>query len=114
MFDRLLRETNVSLGVINTALLYVLNEKNGEIPAYNYFLKIINTWKRAKITNAEEALAYVNGNRPTSSKSKDKIVRSKPSWYDSYTANEKVQPKKEDENQQLVDLADFFKSNNEE
>lgn len=114
MFDRLLRETNVSLGVINTALLYVLNEKNGEIPAYNYFLKIINTWKRAKITNAEEALAYVNGNRPTSSKSKDKIVRSKPSWYDSYTSNEKVQPKKEDENQQLVDLADFFKSNNEE
>ena len=40
MFDQLLQTTNISIGVLNVCILYVMSEKNGEIPSYNYFLKV--------------------------------------------------------------------------
>ena len=56
MFDQLLRDTNISIGVLNVLIGYVLVELNGQIPNYNYFLKIINTWKRAKVVSTLDAL----------------------------------------------------------
>ena len=68
MFDKLLKETNVSIGILNVCILYVLSEKNGEIPSFNYFKKIINTWIRAGITTTEEALNHINGKEPSKPK----------------------------------------------
>lgn len=110
MFDRLLQETNVTVGVLNVCILYIMSEKNGEIPAYNYFLKVINTWIRSGISTTEDALKYINngGNASTANKpkpTKGKTVKNVPSWY-----------KKEDEPQQNSnseeldnDIVNFFK-----
>ena len=46
IFDQLQRKTGVSIGIINVLMLYVLEEKGGEVPSYNFYLKILNTWIR--------------------------------------------------------------------
>ena len=110
MFDRLLRDTNVSVGVLNVAVLYVVSEKNGEIPAYNYFLKIINTWKRAGIQTTEEALNHINGvtnNKTKVSSGKAKTVKAKPDWYKNEEQGSKETKAPEVELQS--DILDFFK-----
>lgn len=53
--EQLINNTGLSIGVINFMIFLVVQEKNGEIPAYNYFEKIANTWARAKVTNIKEA-----------------------------------------------------------
>ena len=107
MFDKLLKETNVSIGVLNVCILYVLTEKNGEIPSYNYFLKIINEWIRKGVTNTEQALNYINnGTKPKKGKNtKNKNVKQVPSWY------KQQEPKKETVGNEKLDsdITDFFK-----
>lgn len=107
MFDKLLKETNVSIGVLNVAILYVLSEKNGEIPSFNYFKKVLNTWIRAGVTTTEEALNYINGNKTTGKgkKPSSKTVKPLPSWYG------KEQPKEGEEPSEALDgsIVDFFK-----
>ena len=109
MFDKLLRETNVSIGVLNVCIIYVVSEKNGEIPSYNYFLKVINTWIRAGITNAEQAINYINnGTDPKKSpNTKTKKVKQVPSWYKKQEQNEN----KNDGEELNSDILDFFKPN---
>ena len=105
MFDKLLKETNVSIGILNVCILYVLSEKNGEIPSFNYFKKIINTWIRAGITTTEEALNHINGKEPSKPKKGDpKTVKPLPSWYG------KEQPKQDEEPSGDLDenILDFF------
>lgn len=110
MFDRLLKDTNVSVGILNVAVLYVVSEKNGEIPAYNYFLKIINTWKRAGIKTTEEALNHINGvttNKTKVSSGKAKTIKAKPDWYKNEEQGSKEPKTPEVELQS--DILDFFK-----
>lgn len=110
MFDKLLRETNVSIGVLNVAVLYVVSEKNGEIPSYNYFLKVINTWKRAGITTTEEALNHINGvseNKTKGYSQKNKNIKAKPDWYKKEEEGKKESKGKEEELEN--DILDFFK-----
>ena len=105
MFDKLLKETNVSIGILNVCILYVLSEKNGEIPSFNYFKKIINTWIRAGITTTEEALNHINGKEPSKpKKGAPKTVKPLPSWYG------KEQPKQDEEPSGDLDenILDFF------
>lgn len=105
MFDKLLKETNVSIGILNVCILYVLSEKNGEIPSFNYFKKIINTWIRAGITTTEEALNHINGKEPSKpKKGAPKTVKPLPSWYG------KEQPKQDEEPSGALDenILDFF------
>ena len=109
MFDKLLKETNITIGVLNVCILYVVSEKNGEIPSYNYFLKVINTWIRSGINTTEEALNYINNNaEPKKVKSvKTKNVKQVPSWY-------KKQEQKENKNKDEEldsNILDFFKPN---
>lgn len=109
MFDKLLKETNVSIGVLNVCILYVLSEKNGEIPSYNYFLKVLNTWIRAGVTNTEEALNHINNKtEPKKSKNtKTKTVKQVPSWYGKQKPNSNNdEPEELDSN-----ITDFFKPN---
>lgn len=105
MFDKLLKETNVSVGILNVCILYVLSEKNGEIPSFNYFKKVINTWIRAGITTTEEALNHINGKTPSKpKKGAPKTVKPLPSWYG------KEQPKQGEEPSADLDdnILDFF------
>lgn len=89
MFDELKRNTGFSQGVINVMILYVVKEKNGEIPSYNYFEKIANTWKRAKVKTAKDALDILfykkneDPKKETISK-KYKRVKEAPEWYQDY------------------------------
>lgn len=113
MFDTLLINTGISLGVLNVLIIFVMENKNGEIPSYNYFLTIINRWKRAGVKTTEDALAYINGthasqtSKPKTSKKKEKA---KPEWYDDYSKDEhKEEEKVVESTESLDDLNDFFK-----
>lgn len=115
MFDTLLMNTGITLGVLNVLIIYVMENKNGEIPSYNYFLTIINRWKRAGIVTTEDALAYLNGTHPSQTskpRTTKKKEKAKPEWYDEYTKDEvkKEEKEKEPENpESLDDLNEFFK-----
>lgn len=87
LFDDLMKATGFSQGVINVMVLYVTNEKNGEIPSYNYFEKIANTWKRAKVKTAKDALDVINKKpeeKKTTNYSKKAKVKEVPDWYKDY------------------------------
>lgn len=107
MFDQLLQTTNVSIGVLNVCILYVMSEKNGEIPSYNYFLKVLNTWIRSGITSTVDALNYINNNttvkKPKTTKTK--TVKQLPSWYGKSEPKEQVNDTLDYDN----DIAEFFK-----
>ncbi len=105
MFDRLLVDTNISLGVLNVLIIYVLDNKNGEIPAYNYFLKIINTWIRKGITTTEKALSEVT--TPKGSQKAKPVA----DWYNEYVeeVNKQKQEEKEIELASIEELEEFFK-----
>lgn len=109
MFDKLLVSTGIGAGVLNALIIYVLESKNGEIPSYNYFLKIINTWIRKGVKTTNDALVLI-------SNSNDK-VKKKPttSWYQEYVEEldnkkkESIEEKKE-KTESLSDLEEFFNS----
>lgn len=113
MFDQLLQATGISLGVLNVLIIYVMENKNGEIPSYNYFLTIINRWTRAGVKTTEDALAYINGthssqvNKPKSSPKKKE--KPKPEWYNEYEKEEVKEEQPSGEKESLDDLNDFFK-----
>ena len=49
MLEDLIRTTKFPQGVINLMVLMVNSEKEGELPGFNYFDKIANTWARAGV-----------------------------------------------------------------
>lgn len=120
MFDRLLKDTNIGIGVLNVLIGYVLEvEKlNGEIPSYNYFLKIINAWKRAAVKSTADAISYVsNKDKGQKNRRTNKIQKGVPDWYQEYLVK---QNKDKTTIQNLVDdgdleeLKNFFNPNNKE
>ena len=104
IFDKLLVETNISVGILNVLIIYVMDTKNGEIPSYNYFLKIINTWIRKGVKTTEDALNLIT---TPNTKNKTKNV---PTWYQDYLQNEVKSKKENNETKQetLDDLEEFF------
>lgn len=117
MFDRLLRDTNIGIGVLNVLIGQVLEFDNlkGEIPSYNYFLKVINTWKRAGVKTTSDAINYVSNKAKPKTRS-NKNQKDVPDWYQDHL-NQKYQepttiPSKNDDN--LEDLKKFFKPNKKE
>lgn len=112
MFNRLLNDTGVSVGVLNALILYVLSNKNGEIPSYNYFLKILNTWIRQNVKTTLDALEIIN-NPPKTKARSSKNVKETPSWYEEYQKqvdeslkNEQSANKKQ---ASMEELESFFK-----
>jgi replication initiation and membrane attachment protein len=112
MFNRLLNETGVSVGVLNALILYVLSNKNGEIPSYNYFLKILNTWIRQNVKTTLDALEIIN-NPPKTKARSSKNVKETASWYEEYQKqvdeslkNEQSANKKQ---ASMEELESFFK-----
>ncbi|MEI3504824.1 MAG: DnaD domain protein [Bacilli bacterium] len=121
MFDQLLRDTNISIGVLNVLIGYVLVELNGQIPNYNYFLKIINTWKRAKVVSTLDALDYINNlntTKKTKTSYRTKTQKSVPSWYQDYKNDLKpkieTNEKAKTTNSDLEELRKFFNPEKED
>lgn len=90
-FEKLQENTGFSNGVINLMILYVNSQRNGDMPHYNYFEKIANVWGRAKIKNAYDVIKYIKDNDKITSgekpKSKAKVSKKNPEWYEQYTKN---------------------------
>lgn len=111
--DELLKTTGIGIGFLNTVLIYVLEERNGEIPTYNYFNKIIQTWKRAGVKTTEDALHYLeNLNNPAKKTyNKPKPKKAVPSWYNEYQEENKknLDTKIETKEDNIKDLEEFFK-----
>lgn len=111
--DELLKTTGIGIGFLNTVLIYVLEERNGEIPTYNYFNKIIQTWKRAGVKTTEDALHYLeNLNNPDKKTyNKPKPKKAVPSWYNEYQEENKknLDTKIETKEDNIKDLEEFFK-----
>lgn len=113
MFDQLLRDTNISIGVLNVLIGYVLEELQGQIPGYNYFLKIINAWKRAKVMSTLDAIDYINKENKTRKPVSNKIKKGVPDWYEGYIQdineqNNDTDITKEKQSSELKELEDFF------
>ncbi len=111
MFDRLMDVTGISLGILNVLIIYVLKDKNGEIPSYNYFDKIVKTWQRMKITSVSQAMDYINGRTP-STKTKKRNTKSVPNWYDDYAKsiedNQSTKSSKQSDDE-LNEIKELFK-----
>ncbi len=115
MFDKLLINTGISIGILNVLVIYVLKDKNGEVPSYNYFDKIIKTWQRMGISSTKEAMDYINGKNNTKQPRKKQPVKDVPDWYDDYikeVENKQNSSNKKDEDQKTIEeLNDLFKFN---
>lgn len=100
MLEKLMNNTGYSQGVINIMILYVLAEKDGELPGYNYFEKIANTWKRAKVKTAKDALDIINKENESSPSEKKYFggkVKDTPEWYKDYEKSIKEAAKANEE-----------------
>ncbi len=113
MIDELLIETELPLGVINVCLFYVLKNKDGEIPSKNYFLKILNTWKRSGVTTTLKALEYINNKNKNNSKKefipKTKKTKELPEWYNEYKENNNKSLNDNESSELSEDITSFFK-----
>lgn len=99
LIEDLVNNTKFPLSVINIMILWVCHEKGGEIPGYNYFEKIANTWARAKIKTPLDALRYINKEqkeRTAVYPAKVKKAMPVPDWYDKYQKQLAELPKRED------------------
>lgn len=110
MFDQILRDTSIGIGVLNVLIGYVLENLNGEIPTYNYFLKIINTWKRSGVKSTSDAIEKVSTKQTKNKTKYAKKEKEVPSWYNEYVSElDNKQNDKMDTKNDIDDLKNFFK-----
>lgn len=87
MFDTLYGNSNLSIGAINVMIMMVNYEKEGVLPGLTYFEKIANTWMRAKVKNAYDALMFTQRESDKKKNKKQKTGKYEvkvPSWYEEY------------------------------
>lgn len=119
--EDLQKNTNLTIGAINFMLEYVIKEKDGECPSYNYFEKIANTWARAKVKTAIDAIRYTEKKNKEKKEPKEpkggynrKHNAPVPDWYKEYEKNldNKETGKEKDKKAEPVDkdLVDLAKS----
>jgi replication initiation and membrane attachment protein len=113
MFEELRQKTGFPYGVINVLLIYLTEEKNGEIPNLNYFLRVANSWKRAKILTTEDAYNHISRPATTPERKPAYGKKEKPvtDWYQDYIneINQKTKENKEKNSEKTIDelLKDF-------
>ncbi|MCK9536218.1 MAG: DnaD domain protein [Bacilli bacterium] len=106
MIEDLVNNTKFPLSVINIMILWICYEKEGEIPGYNYFEKIANTWARANIKTSLDALKHINKEqkaKTSSSYQKGKKVTPLPDWYEKYQKQLSDLPKDENLTPEEID-----------
>ncbi|MBQ7276644.1 MAG: DnaD domain protein [Bacilli bacterium] len=86
MFTQLLAKSNLTVGAINWMIMLTNKEKGGTLPQISYFEKIANTWARAGVKNAYDAIKYTlkESERRKTEMSKPKHAAIIPEWYDKY------------------------------
>lgn len=109
MIKMLQEKTGLTNGIINVLLLYVTEEKKGEIPSYNYFMKIANTWKRTGIVTTEAAYRHVNEMNEKKQGAVPKVTTKVPDWYENYLADMKEKVKTSKSQYQGLTLEDVLK-----
>lgn len=85
-FERIQDDTGFSNGVINALISYIIVNKDGEIPSYNYIEKIAKTWVRVGIKTTLDAINYINKPVEKSAKStgRGKKAMKTSQWVDNY------------------------------
>lgn len=115
MFNKLMENTGISLGILNVLIIYVLQDKNGEVPSYNYFDKIIKTWQRMGISSTKQAIDHINGRGETQQPTKrtsNKNVKPVPEWYGEYAKDLDTKSKpnlSESDEEAMKELNELFK-----
>ena len=91
-----------------------MDTKNGEIPNYNYFLKIINTWIRKGIKTTEQALDLIS-NGEAKPKQSNKVQKKAPEWFNEYINELETKDLKETKQpeESLKELEQFFNNKKE-
>ena len=88
MFDKISKDTQTPIPVVNLMIVYSVVTKEGEIPGYAYFEKIASTWKRAKIKNVYDAVKYMSKKAIEKEEKINKVKGKKevkvPDWYKAY------------------------------
>lgn len=112
IFEDLYTNTNLSKGAINFMIMLVNEEKNGELPSYNYFEKIASTWSRAKVKTALDAYKYIEKRnsekkevKPTVSGGRKKKEAPLPEWYVQYEKGLNDNSSNEQNNEELAEIA---------
>lgn len=118
MFDELASQTAFTIGAINFMIMVVNSEKEGVLPGIEYFNKIANTWARAKVKNAYDAIKFVEKQKEAKtdiskkSNPRNKKEVKKPSWYEEYKneldKKEKVQEENQDTSKILEEAKKLF------
>lgn len=101
LFETLTNNSKLPVSVINFMILIVNEEKGGEIPGYNYFEKIANTWSRAKIKNIPDVIRFLEKKNKETTNTKKTYYKKEeklPEWYGDYT---KELDKKLEDNKEL-------------
>jgi len=101
-------KTGFPNGVINVLVTYVVDELNGAFPNANYFLRVANGWKRAKIATTEDALNHINKNNARK-RTQNKTEANTPSWYKKYLTDLDQKVKASNEKYQGMTLEDVLK-----
>lgn len=91
VIERLIVESGFKHEVINVLIAYVLKELNNEFPTYNYFDKVLASWRRQGVKTAEDAVDYImkrkqqKTQKPLSKRrTKDKPIDTNVDWFDDY------------------------------
>ena len=87
MFDDLAKNFQLPISVVNFMILYVNEEKKGQLPGLSYFEKVASNWKRASIMTVGDAIKFINEpvkepkDKPKQRRKKEASV---PEWYKDY------------------------------
>lgn len=110
MFDQLLEETGLPLGVLNACLIYIIKTKGVKLPGHNYFHKVLTSWKRDGIVTTAAALNYL---ATPSEKSKNKTVKPVPKWYNEQKEENIEQTNETVSEEDIKELERFFGRGND-
>lgn len=82
-----INQTEIDLGVLNILIMFILKNKNGELPHVNYILKVWKSWQNSGVSSISDAISH---QEQIEKKWKNKKSYSnepkvnKPEWLDEY------------------------------
>ncbi|HOC97528.1 MAG TPA: DnaD domain protein [Bacilli bacterium] len=102
--ERLTSELGLARGVVNVLLYYVLNEKEGTMPSYNYFEKVANEWARKGVKDTKSALLHTKQLKEQPKGGAVKYTNKKtgvrPDWMDQYEEETEAKDKEKQKQEQ--------------
>jgi len=110
MFEQLYGVSNLSAGAINVMIMMANSDKDGVLPGLQYFEKIANTWARAGVKNAYDAMKFTLREKEKRKESLNKNGKKTvhiPDWYKEYReeADKQLNNHTDSVSQDLLDAA---------